>query len=53
MPYNLPCNKCLKKGFVFLALVIMGPKELRKQINIFFASVDKRDKRTMARGRCI
>jgi hypothetical protein len=35
MPYNLPCNKCLKQGFVFLALVILGPNEPRKQMNIF------------------
>jgi hypothetical protein len=27
MPYNLPPNKCLKQEFVFLALVIPGPKE--------------------------
>jgi hypothetical protein len=36
MPYNLPPNKCMKDGFIFLALVIPGPKELRKQKNIFF-----------------
>jgi hypothetical protein len=35
MPYNVPPNKCLKQGFVFLALVIPGPKEPRKQMNIF------------------
>jgi hypothetical protein len=35
MPYNLPPNKCLKQGFVFLALVILGPKEPRKQMNLF------------------
>jgi hypothetical protein len=35
MPYNMPPNKCLKQGLVFLALVISGPKELRKQMNIF------------------
>jgi hypothetical protein len=34
MPYNLPPNKCLKQGFIFLALVIPGPKEPKKQINI-------------------
>jgi hypothetical protein len=34
MPYNLPPNKCLKQGFVFLALVIPGLKEPRKQMNI-------------------
>jgi hypothetical protein len=26
IPYNLSPNKCLKQGFVFLALVILGPK---------------------------
>jgi hypothetical protein len=31
MLYNLSPNKCLKEGFIFLALVILGPKELRKQ----------------------
>jgi hypothetical protein len=35
MSYNLPHNKCLKEGFIFLALVIPGPKEPKKQINIF------------------
>jgi hypothetical protein len=35
MLYNLPPNKCLKEGFIFLALVIPGLKELRKQINIY------------------
>jgi hypothetical protein len=35
MPYNLSPNKCLKEGFIFLALVILGPKEPKKQINIF------------------
>jgi hypothetical protein len=35
MPYNLPPDKCLKEGFIFLALVILSPKELKKQMNIF------------------
>jgi hypothetical protein len=35
MPYNLPRKKCLKEGFIFLAHVIPGPKEPRKQMNIF------------------
>jgi hypothetical protein len=35
MLYNLPPNKCLKEGFIFLALMILGPKEPKKQINIF------------------
>jgi hypothetical protein len=39
MPYDLPPNICLKQGFVFLALVIPGPKELRKQLNIFLHSL--------------
>jgi hypothetical protein len=30
MPYNLPPNKCLKEGFIFLTLVILGPKEPKK-----------------------
>jgi hypothetical protein len=33
--YNLPSNKCLKEEFIFLTLVILGPKEPKKQINIF------------------
>jgi hypothetical protein len=28
MAYNLSPNICLKQGFIFLALVIPGPKEL-------------------------
>jgi hypothetical protein len=35
MPYNLPPNICLKQGFIFLALVIPGPKEPKKQMNVF------------------
>jgi hypothetical protein len=35
LPYNLPLNKCLKEEFTFLALVIPGPKEPKKQMNIF------------------
>jgi hypothetical protein len=35
MSYNLPPNKYLNKGFIFLALVILDPKELKKQMNIF------------------
>jgi hypothetical protein len=35
IPYNLPPNKCLKEGFIFLTLVILGPKKPRKQMNIF------------------
>jgi hypothetical protein len=50
MPYNLPPNKCLKEGFIFLALVILCPKEPRKQMNIFFVSIDGR---VVVRGRCI
>jgi hypothetical protein len=35
MSYNLPPNKCLKEVFIFLTLVILGPKEPEKQMNIF------------------
>jgi hypothetical protein len=35
MPNNLPPNKCLKHGFIFLVLVILGPKEPNKQMDIF------------------
>jgi hypothetical protein len=41
MPYNLPPNKYLKQGFVFLALLIPGPKEPRKQMNIFLCPLMK------------
>jgi hypothetical protein len=37
MPYNLPPNKCLMKGFIFLTLVILGPQEPKKQMNIFLS----------------
>jgi hypothetical protein len=39
MPYNVPPNKCLKQCFVFLALVILGPKEPREQMDIFLHSL--------------
>jgi hypothetical protein len=39
MSYNLPPNKCLKEGFIFLALVIPGPREPKKQMNIFLRSL--------------
>jgi hypothetical protein len=39
MPYNLPPNRCLNEGFIFLPLVILGPKEMRKQMNIFLHSL--------------
>jgi hypothetical protein len=35
MPYNLSPNKCLKQDFIFFALVISGPKEPKKEMNIF------------------
>jgi hypothetical protein len=35
MPYNLPPNKYLKEGFIFLALVILGPKHPKKKNNMF------------------
>jgi hypothetical protein len=41
MPYNLPPNKCLKEGFIFLAFVILGPKELKKEMNIFLRPLMK------------
>jgi hypothetical protein len=39
MPYNLAPSKCLKEGFIFRALIILGPKEPRKQMNIFLRSL--------------
>jgi hypothetical protein len=41
MHYNLPPNKCLKEGFIFLALVIPGPKDPKKQMNIFLRPLMK------------
>jgi hypothetical protein len=41
MHYNLPPNKCLKEGFIFLALVILGPKDPKKQMNIFLRPLMK------------
>ena len=35
MPYNPPPNKCMKEGFIFLALIIPGPKHPGKKINVF------------------
>jgi hypothetical protein len=35
MPYNLSLNKCLKQDFIFFVLVIPGPKEPKKQMNVF------------------
>jgi hypothetical protein len=35
MSYNLPPDKCLKEWFIFLTLIIPGPREPKKQINIF------------------
>jgi hypothetical protein len=44
VPYNLPANKCLKEGFIFLALVIPGPKESRKKMYIFLRSLMEEQK---------
>jgi hypothetical protein len=41
MPYILPPNKCLKEEFIFLALVILRPKEPKKQMNIFLQPLFK------------
>jgi hypothetical protein len=34
MPYNLPPDKYLKEGFIFLALVIPGTKEPKKHMTV-------------------
>jgi hypothetical protein len=31
---TIPSNKCLKEGFILLALVIPGSKHLKKKINM-------------------
>jgi hypothetical protein len=41
MQYNLPPNKYMKERFIFLALVIPGPKEPRKKTNIFLRPLMK------------
>jgi hypothetical protein len=41
MSYNLPPNKSLKEGFIFLALVILGLEESRKQMNIYMRPLMK------------
>jgi hypothetical protein len=41
MPYNLAPNKYLKQGFIFLIIVIPGPKEPKKQMNIFLCPLMK------------
>jgi hypothetical protein len=35
MPYNIPPNKCLKQGFIFMPVVIPGPKHPKNKINMF------------------
>jgi hypothetical protein len=35
MPYNLPPNKCMKEGVLFLALIVPGPKDPVTKINVF------------------
>jgi hypothetical protein len=44
VPYNLPPNKYLKQGFVFLNLVFPGPKEPKKQMNVFLRPLMKQMK---------
>jgi hypothetical protein len=39
MPYNLPPNKCLKQGFIFIVIVIPCPMEPKKQMNVFLHSL--------------
>jgi hypothetical protein len=41
MDYNLPPDKYLKQGFIFLALVILGTKLPKKQMNIFLCLMMK------------
>jgi hypothetical protein len=53
MLYNLPPNKCLKEWFIFLTLVILGPKKPKKINEYIFASIDGRAEGTVARGTCV
>jgi hypothetical protein len=41
MPYNLPPTKCMKEGFMFLALIIPGPKHPGTKINVFMEALMK------------
>jgi hypothetical protein len=49
----VPPNKCLKGGSIFLAPVILGPKELKKQMNIFLHLWTEDLKELMAWDICI
>ncbi|WVZ58502.1 hypothetical protein U9M48_008773 [Paspalum notatum var. saurae] len=35
VPYNLPPHLCMKEGFVFLAMVILGSRHPGKNLNVF------------------
>jgi hypothetical protein len=39
MSYNPPPNKCMKEGFIFLSLIIPGPKHPGKKMNVFMQSL--------------
>jgi hypothetical protein len=39
MPYNLPPNKCLKEGVLFLVLIVLVPKDPVTKINVFMQSL--------------
>jgi hypothetical protein len=51
--YNLAPNKYLNEGFIFLALVILGPKEPKEANKYIFVFIDGRAERTVAKDRCI
>jgi hypothetical protein len=53
MSYNLAPNKYLNEGFIFLALVISGPKEPKEANKYIFVFIDGRAERTVAKDRCI
>jgi hypothetical protein len=48
MPYNLPPNKCMKEGVLFLALLVPGPKDPVTKNQCIYATVDRRAKSVVA-----
>jgi hypothetical protein len=53
MPYNLSSNKCLKQGFCIPCPCHSGSYGTEEANEYIFASVDGRDERIVASGRCI
>ena len=39
MPYNLPLWKCMKDPFMMMSLLILGPKALGRDIDVYIRSL--------------